>query len=360
MINLPKFLCFIAILSGMACVQNHKKDGDTTTREEEQHSSVETETFSNPLLDSGPDPWVLKKDGQYYYTHTLGDRLVLWQTDKMEKLGEATSLEIWKPESGHEYSHDLWAPEIHFIDGKWYMYFAATADQDRDINRRMFVLENSSDSPMNTQWEFKGKIADTSDHWAIDGTVMSIGDKHYFIWSGWRGKSRPENTGKQQLYIAEMENPWTLKGERVMISEPELEWETNGLVNEGPVTWRNPNGDTFLFYSASGCWTDDYAIGALKLVDPEAPLHPDSWQKLPKPVLAKSPENSIYAPGHNSFFKSPDGSEDWILYHANDNSGDGCGSARKPRMQEIEWDNNGFPQSVKPVFRSSVLTVPSH
>ncbi|RAV31061.1 glycosyl hydrolase family 43 [Sinomicrobium soli] len=345
-----------------ACSQKGNSGKQTTDREEELRDTVETgvATFSNPLLDSGADPWVLKKGGQYYYTHTTGNRLVLRQTDHMENLDSAVPLTIWKPDPGQEYSHDLWAPEIHFINDKWYMYFAATTDQDRDRNRRMFVLENSSDSPMNTEWEFKGKITDTSDHWAIDGTVLETGGAHYFIWSGWRTRDQPENSGKQQLYIARMENPWTLSGERVMISEPELEWERHGLVNEGPVAWKNPAGDIFLFYSGSGCWTDDYAIGVLKLTDPDNPLDPGSWEKYPEAVFSKNPGQGVYAPGHNSFFKSPDGSEDWILYHANDNPGDGCSPARKPRMQKMEWDSNGFPRPGIPVSRDSVLSVPSN
>lgn len=347
------FFCFLAIL--IASCNGSKLD----IAEE----AGKPETFTNPLLSSGADPWVIKKDDKYYYTHTTGNKLVLWETSNMENLSRAESLTIWEPPAGENYSHDIWAPEIHYINGKWYMYFAAShsdgTENSMDRNRRMFVLENSSRSPMNREWVFKGKISDETDHWAIDGTVMKIDNEHYFIWSGWRTYSQPENTGRQQLYIAKMTNPWTLEGERVMISEPEYDWERNGLVNEGPVVWKNPSGETFLFYSGSGCWTDDYKLGTIKLIDESDPLNPASWKKYPNPVFAKSEENNVFGPGHNSFFKSPDGLEDWILYHANDNSGDGCGGKRKPRMQKISWDDNGNPVLGVPVSTQTFLPVPS-
>ena len=321
------------------------------------------EVFSNPLLSSGADPWVIQRNDTYYYTHTAGNRLVLYETDRMENLGEAEPLTIWTPPEGEAYSHQLWAPELHFIDGKWYMYFAASYDDgtpnSMDKNRRMFVLENTSESPMNTNWVLKGKITDQTDHWAIDGTVMKVDGSNFFIWSGWRTRDQPANTGRQQLYIAKMTNPWTLEGARVMLSEPEFDWERNGLVNEGAVAWRNPSGELFVFYSGSGCWTDDYKLGVLKLTDQSEPLDLHSWEKYSEPVFEKNVQNQVFAPGHNSFFKSPDGKEDWILYHANDQSGQGCGGTRKPRIQKFSWDENGFPVMGEPVRTSAKLPVPS-
>src|SRR5690606_34878583 len=137
---------------------------------------------------------------------------------------------------------------------------------------------------------------------------------HYFIWSGWEGDNDP---GIQQLYIAKMSNPWTLEGERVLISEPEYEWEKVGLVNEGPAALKNEQGDVFLSYSASGCWTDSDAIGLMRLKDNSDPLNPADWVKSEDPAFETSIEHNVYATRHNGFFKSADGQEDWIIYHAN-------------------------------------------
>ncbi|GHA48084.1 glycosyl hydrolase family 43 [Salinimicrobium marinum] len=338
-----------------------KSEGDVSGSEVGEDTPGK-DTFLNPLISNGADPWVLKHGNSYFYTHTTGGNLELRETAFMEDLENADVQEIWEPPSGEDYSFQIWAPELHFIDDKWYMYFAATShneDSEKvDANRRMYVIESSSESPMNTDWEFKGKISDETDYWAIDGTVLNMDEGNYFIWSGWRTTNQPENSGKQQLYIARMKNPWTLEGSRVMISEPEFDWERNGLVNEGPVVWRNPDGEIFLFYSASGCWTDEYKIGVLQLKGGN-PLDADSWIKHVDPLFEKSEANSVYGPGHNSFFKSPDGTEDWVLYHANNNSGEGCGEKRKPRMQKIDWDENGFPVLGVPADTSIPMKIPS-
>lgn len=351
-------LCIALFGSLLSC----KGTAENTASLPEVQAKEQT-TFTNPLLPAGADPWVIQKDGMYYYTHTTGNRLVIRTTERMGNLKEATPVTIWTPPSGKAYSLHIWAPELHFLDGKWYMYFAAThpsgEKHSMNENRRMFVLENGSANPQEGQWEFKGKVADETDKWAIDGTILEHEGKRYFIWSGWRGREHQENTGRQQLYIARMANPWTLEGERVMISEPEYAWEKNGLVNEGPVILKNQEGGVFLFYSASGCWTDEYKLGTLVLAEGGNPLNPEDWTKHPEPLFTKKPEHQAFGPGHNSFFKSPDGTEDWILYHANANAGEGCGGKRSPRMQKIGWNEKEFPVLGEPKDLSKLLTVPS-
>jgi len=321
-----------------------------------------TQTFTNPLLPSGADPWVVHRNGYYYYMHTMGNRLVLWKTRQLAHLKTAERKTIWAPPENTAYSHEIWAPEIHFIEGKWYVYFAA--DDGDNKNHRMYVIENASADPMDGEWTFKGKITDPTDQWAIDGSVFQYKKKWYFIWSGWEG----DKNGQQNIYIARMKNPWTIKGERVRISAPTYDWETHGdlpgqtpshvNVNEGPEVLQH-GGDIFLIYSANGCWTDYYALGMLKLINPEHLLDPGSWKKYPKPVFKGSKENGVYAPGHNGFFKSPDGREYWIIYHANSAPGQGCGGHRSPRMQPFGWKADGTPDFGVPVEAGESIAVPS-
>jgi GH43 family beta-xylosidase len=161
-----------------------------------------------------------------------------------------------------------------------------------------------------------------------------------------------------------MENPWTIKGDRVLISTPEFDWESKGAsstepkVNEGPILLKGKN-KLFITYSASGCWTDDYCLGMLTADEGSDLLNPASWIKSKEPVLKKSVKDKIFAPGHNGFFKSPDGSEDWIIFHANDNSGDGCGGKRKPHIQKITWLDDGTPDFGKPVSNLTPVKKPS-
>ncbi len=115
----------------------------------------------------------------------------------------------------------------------------------------------------------------------------------------------------------------------------------------------------FLVYSASGCWTDYYALGMLTASANSNLLDPASWKKSPEPVFKASSENSVFAPGHNAFFKSPDGKQDWILYHANDKPGEGCGKDRSPRIQQFSWRKDGTPDFGIPVKTGISTPVPS-
>lgn len=312
-------------------------------------------TFTNPLLQSGPDPWIVKKDSFYYYTHTLGNRIAIWKTAKVSELKNAPVQTVWSAPATGPNSRNVWAPEIHFINNKWYAYYAA--DDGINANHRMYVLENSSADPLSGTWESKGKISDPSNKWAIDGTVFEHNSQLYFIWSGWEG----DVDVRQDIYIAKMKDPWTIEGTRVMISTPTFDWEKLGTpdVNEGPEIIKNPSGKVFLTFSASGCWNDDYAIGLLTLKDGGNPLNATDWTKTPTPVFTKNPSASAYGPGHNSFFKSRDGTEDWIMYHANSLAGQGCGDARSPRAQKFTWNGDGTPNFGQPAAINLAIKKPS-
>ncbi|MEJ7587870.1 MAG: glycoside hydrolase family 43 protein [Ferruginibacter sp.] len=278
-------------------------------------------TFTNPLLPSGADPWCIYKDGYYYYTNTTGRNITVWKTKSIAGLGTAEKKIVFNPPASGPYSKELWAPEIHFLQGKWYIYFAA--DSGKNIDHRLWVLENSSADPFKGKWTMKGKLTTPEDKWSIDGSLFEHNKQLYIIWSGWEG----DVNGQQNIYIAKMKNPWTIEGHRSKISSPELPWETIGKlnnpddppqvkVNEGPEVLVNQD-KVFLIYSASGCWTDYYALGMLTTSTGNNLMDPGSWAKSPEPVFKQSIANGVYAPGHNSFFKSPDGKEDYILYHAN-------------------------------------------
>jgi GH43 family beta-xylosidase len=320
-------------------------------------------TFTNPIFNSGADPWIIYQNGWYYYTNTAGSRIILRKAKNLDDLKSSALVVIWTPPPGTNYSKELWAPEIHYIYGKWYVYFAA--DDGSNKNHRMYVIENSTADPMNDKWEFKGKVADSSDKWAIDGSVFEFKSILYMIWSGWEG----DVNGQQNIYIAKMGNPWTIEGNRVLISKPELDWEIIGdlnnpddvphvNVNEGPVALLHKK-KLFIIYSASGCWTDNYSLGMISYNGKEDLLNPSSWIKYKAPVFRQKPENNAFGPGHNSFFKSPDGKEDWIMYHANPKAGQGCSRYRSPRAQKFTWNRDGTPFFGEPVLSDRPSQVPS-
>lgn len=322
-------------------------------------------TFTNPLLPSGADPWSLYKDGWYYYTHTTGRNLTLWKTRSLPNLEQAERKVVWTPPAGTPYSKNIWAPELHVLNGKWYLYFAA--DDGHNRNHRLYVLENGSDDPVEGTWTMKGKLATPEDRWAIDGSIFEHRGVRYLIWSGWEG----DQNGRQDIYIARLKNPWTTAGPRVRISKPTYPWEKVGDiarpgpdgiphvdVNEGPQALIRGNR-VVVVYSASGCWTEHYALGMMYANRDSDLLNEASWRKHPQPVFkAGSGIKGTHAAGHNSFFKSPDGTEDWILYHANPEPGQGCGRYRSPRAQPFQWTKDGLPDFGEPVPVGFALPVP--
>lgn len=322
-------------------------------------------TFTNPLLPSGADPYSFYKDGYYYYTQTEHRRIVLWKTTNIADLKHAQRKTIFQPAdtgSTRKFSRELWAPEVHFINGKWYCYFAA--DDGNNNHHRLYVLENGHADPMEGDWKIKGQIADKTNKWAIDADVFAYRQHYYIIWAGWEG----DRNGQQNIYIARLKNPWTIASKRVCIARPTYAWEEHGDlhdavnpphvdVNEGPQALLH-NGKLFIVFSASGCWTDFYALGLLVFNGKNDPLQPAAWKKYPEPLFRASVANGVYAPGHNSFFTSPNGKEDWILYHANDKPGQGCGAFRSPRAQRFTW-KNGRPYFGEPVKTGVPLPIPA-
>ena len=337
-----------------AIISCDKKGNGGGNRPPQQPSN----TFTNPVLSSGPDPWIIQQGTNYYYTHTLGNRIALWKTTKVTELRNAIPQMVWNAPASGANSRNVWAPELHFINNKWYLYYTAGSSSDLST-QRTFVLENASADPLSGTWTDKGQIGDAAaNFFAIDGTVFSYNGNNYFLWSGQASAS--DNT--QRIYIARMSDPWTLATSRVLISSPQYTWETVGTppsVNEGPQILKNAAGKVFLIYSASGCWTDDYALGMLTLNDGGDPLNPAHWTKSASPIFSKKASSFAYGPGHNSFFKSPDGTEDWIIYHANSSPGQGCGDLRSPRIQKFTWNANGTPNFGEPVSTSTPIQKPS-
>ncbi len=340
------------------------------------HKSASSEqTITNPLLPAGPDPWVTSRNGYYYYMNTTGHSLVIWKTRHIGDLKTAKKKVIWTPPAEGSYSHDIWAPELHFLSEKWYVYFAADAGTNH--SHRLWVLENPSSDPLQGTWTLKGKLNTPSDRWAIDGSVFENHGKLYLVWSGWAG----DENGTQSIYLAQMSNPWTVEGKRIIVSTPTYPWEKIGDrpdnranreanpgantdeplhidVNEGPEVLQH--GDkVFLIYSGSACWTNFYELGMVQASASSDLMDPASWTKAPLPVFWESPEAHAYGTGHNGFFKSPDGKQDWIIYHANSEPNQGCGQKRSPRAQPFTWNADGTPDFGRPVPLGTPLPAPS-
>lgn len=308
------------------------------------------ETLKNPIVEQRADPWVYKHtDGYYYFTASVPeyDRIEVRRSKTIQGLGEAEPAVAWRKHEDGIMSANIWAPEIHFIDGKWYIYFAA-ARKDAIFDHRMYVIENDSQNPLEGNWVEKGQVKAAWESFSLDATTFEHRGQLYYVWA----QKDPEIEGNSNLYIAKMANPWTITGPQVMIAKPEYDWEKIGfLVNEGAAVLKR-NGKIFISYSASA--TDyNYCMGLLSADEDSDLLDPESWTKSPEPVFQTNEENSQYGPGHNSFTVSEDGSQDILIYHARNYReivGDPLWDPnRHTRAQVFTWNEDGTPNFGTPV-----------
>lgn len=307
-----------------------------------------TVNFRNPLGE-GSDPWVIRA-GQHYYYAGSNDGIYLRKAGRLQDVVSAPPVQIWNAPTGTMYSNGVTAPELHYLNGRWYVYFAAHGGSNNDL--RMYVLEGGTDAndPLKGSYVFKGKISDSTNQWAKDGTVFKNGSNLYFIWSGWNS---PTDT-VQRLFIAPMSDPWTISGPRVLISSPTNAWETSSAaVNEGPEVLVK-NGQVSVIYSANANWTDNSTLGQLTLTGTN-PLTASSWTKKSTAVFSKT--TNVFGPGQASFVKSPDGTEDWIVYHAAKKSG--SGRDRVIRVQKFYWNADHTPNFGAPLSNGTSITPPS-
>jgi GH43 family beta-xylosidase len=307
---------------------------------------------ANPL-GPGQDPFVIQWEGSYYHVRSAGNSVWIDRADRLEDIHptnpNSVSSRVWTAPAGTSYSSQIWAPELHQLNGKWYVYVAAS--NGVNANHRMHVLERDAPDPMGP-YVYKGQLAPTTDRWAIDGTVLEWQGALYFIWSGWPGAT----DGQQNLYIAEMSNPWTISGERVLLSSPTYNWETFGLrINEGPQILIH-DGQLHVIYSASGYWTHQYALGRLTYDGVGPIMSASSWTKAPTPVFRQA--GDIVGTGHASFVKSPDGTQNWIVYHAHHDRFNWQDN-RDVFIQQFTFDADGTPNFGAPLPRTTPVQVPS-
>jgi len=312
-----------------------------------ENSSSPAIEVNNPLIEQRADPWIYRHtDGTYYFTATVPeyDCLIIRRASSIAGLASAPETVIWEKHSEGIMGSHIWAPELHYIDGKWYIYFAAGGA--RDIWAiRMYVLENESANPLEGTWTERGQIQTNWESFSLDATTFEHDGRRYLVWA----KHDPKIGGNTNLYIAPMLNPWTISGEQVMLTRPEFAWEKIGfLVNEGAAVIKH-EGKIFISYSASA--TDaNYAMGLLTASQDSDLLDANSWSKSPEPVFQSA--NGVYGPGHNSFTTLPDGT-DILVYHGRSYekiAGDPLNDPnRHTRVQQLHWHEDGTPDFGEPL-----------
>ncbi len=326
-----------------------------------------SEEYPNPLVLQRADPWIHKHDDGYYYFIATAPqylRIEMRRAKTIAGLSTADPKTIWEAHETGPMGNHIWAPELHFLDGKWYIYFAA-GDAEEKWRIRMYVLESEAANPLEGNWVEKGQIKTDWDDFSLDATILENNGKRYYVWA----QMDREMGVNSNIYISEMANPWTLKGPYAMLTKAEFSWELMKYkVNEGPAFLKR-NGKIFMTYSVNA--TDrNYRVGLLWADEDADLLDPDSWTKSPGPVFQTSEDNGIYGPGHNGFTKDENGN-DILVYHARNYKDLTVDSLRDwnrhARVKPFSWTEDGFPDfgqpqaetpakiAAKPLFRDPIF-----
>ena len=315
--------------------------------------------FPNPLIRQRADPWILRHtDGFHYFMGTLPeyDRLELRRAPTIEGLANAEPKTIWRKHATGPMGSHIWAPEIHFIDGRWYIYFAA-GEAERVWNIRIYVLENASPNPFEGEWIERGQLKTGRESFSLDATTFVHRGQRYLLWA----QRDPAIQGNTNLYLGKMDSPTSIAGSPTMLSRPEFAWEqVRYWVNEGPAVLIR-HGRVFITYSAAGTGAK-YCLGLLTADENANLLDPKSWTKSSAPVFATSEANGIYGPGHNCFTTTPDGLTDLLVYHARnyrDIPGDPLHDPnRHARLQPVRWQADGIPDFGVPIPETPANSTP--
>ncbi len=306
--------------------------------------------YLSPLVPQRADPYLYKHtNGKYYFTATCPkyDRVEIRCADTVNGIATAPARVVWRRHSVGPMASHIWAPEIHYIMGKWVIYFAAGELPDR-WKIRPYTLICKGDDPMKDDWQEGGMMIPAEDDpysftdFSLDMTVFEQKGKWYAIWAQKVGRRH----GISNLYIAELATPTRLKTVQVLLTTPDYDWERDGgfWVNEGPSILKH-EGKIYCTFSASATGAC-YCMGLLTADENADLLDPLSWRKSRRPVLKTDEKLGVYGPGHNCFVLGDEGEQLSLLHFRNYEkiTGDPLNDHnRHAHVMKVKFDESGAP-----------------
>ena len=293
-------------------------------------------TFTNPIIAHAADPSVVLVSGTYYSVQGgcahqgSAPVICIRSSTTLPKLGHAVPVVVWTAPASGPGSADIWAPQIEYLDGNWYIHYAAGSSPGLN-DHKLFALVPGTRGQLLKPWvaaptgSVNGElITNWKSVWAIDPDVFLASDgKPYLVYA-----CRQDNTGSreskfQSICLSAMSDPLHLTGQTVELSQPTQPWETRTFpTQEGPFGFTHDGVDYILFSASFSGTPDDYSEGILINNHPPQPdgignplTNAASWIK-EGPVF--DGHHASYGTASNVLVNSPDGTELWNVYHGVD------------------------------------------
>ena len=332
---------------------------------------VHQEHFPFPVAFNRADPCVCYWGGKYYFIATNdadnNHTLYVRESDTMEGLITAPEHLILDSVTHEGIGNLLWAPEFHEINGRLYIFHAATPGEFFREESHIMELREGGNPICKEDWSAPRRIVrmdgselcEAGKVISLDMTCFSWEGEWYVVWS--QRQFIPKDLGAW-LYIAKLnpEKPWMLAGEPVVLSKPDYGWGNNHtFVEEGPFALL---GDGKLFVTFSAAAVDSsYVVSYLEIEAGKDLLVRENWRKNNYPILTSRSVEGEYGTGHNAYVIDEFGTT-WNTYHARP----GAEGVRSSGIRRVFFDIDGCPvldvteeMDVKPEFRTveTVLVV---
>lgn len=331
-------------------------------------------SFTNPVADYA-DPSVFYHGGYYYYTYSkdYNGKPACWmtRTPNLCDIGNSEPICVWSS-SNDGTAQDitsLWAPQLYYLNGKWYVYATcATTGTDEAARRQPRIWESKTDNPLEG-FKYYGTFdnLDTTVWSYLSPRIIDWNGQLYLVCGGFfrEGDKVPGSRHIQSIFMGKLSSPTAMSGKMVKITTGEYAWEGYagyiGIV-EGPYPLYAPDGETlYLIYAAGHTRLDEYCTGILKFKGTPATqdiANASLWEKQKTPLQFVDYTTGVFSPGAMVVTYTPDGSQLWAVFHAK-NFTDIEYTLRRIYIMPITWDGN-YPKIAPAQPVDTVYTIPKN
>lgn len=309
---------------------------------------VHQEHFAFPIAYNRADPCVARWNGKYYFIATNdadnNHTLYIREADTLSGLVDAEEVLLLDSVTYEGIGNLLWAPEFHEINGRLYIFHAATPGEFFCEESHIMALKEGGNPADRDDWSAPRKIlrkdgselCEAGKTISLDMTCFEWEGEYYVIWS--QRQFLPKDLGAW-LYIAKLnpKEPWKLATDPVILSKPDYGWDNNHtFVDEGPFALMDEDR---LFVTFSGAAVDEsYVVGYLVIEKGKDLLDRSSWRRNNYPILTARSVEGEYGTGHNAYVTDEDGLV-WNTYHARP----GAEGVRSSGIRRVHFDVDGCP-----------------